>query len=198
MSAELDELLLSIYPEPDEIPEDDEQQAEVRERFRIRDDSQATWALRKIRKIRKQVESKRALAQAEIERINAWLESELRRLEREEKFFEGLLAEYHLGLLQEDPSHKTHRLPGGRLQYRSQPPEYQRDEAKLLSWLKERQMTEYIEVIEKPRWSELKKAVKVAGAHVVTDDGDVVDGVVAIERPPKFSVILDSDGGDNK
>lgn len=190
MSA-LEEFLLSVYPEPDEIPEAEEEQQAVRERFRIHDDSQAVWALRKIRRIREAVAAKQALAQAEIERIQAWLESETKSLEREEKFFEGLLAEYHAGLMAQDPGHKTHKLPGGRLHWRAQQPEFQRDDAKLLAWLKGRGLNEFMEIIEKPKWSELKKTVRVAGAHVVTDDGELVEGVAVVDRPPKFSVTLE-------
>ncbi|NSW84344.1 MAG: host-nuclease inhibitor Gam family protein [Syntrophothermus sp.] len=66
-----------------------------------------------------------------------------------------------------------------------------RGKEKLLAWLKERGMTDFIEVTENPLWGELKKRVQVAGSYVVTADGEIVEGVEVVQRPPVFKVATD-------
>ena len=43
---------------------------------------------------------------------------------------------------------------------------------------------DYVEVKESPKWEELKKVTKVVSGQVVTEDGEIVEGVEVVERPP--------------
>jgi len=47
---------------------------------------------------------------------------------------------------------------------------------------------EYIKFKEIPDWAGLKKNVHVAGEHVVDENGEIIDGIKAVERPPVFEV----------
>ena len=81
-----------------------------------------------------------------------------------------------------------YRLPSGELVKKFKAPEFKRNNDKLVKWLEDNQMDEYIEVKKQPKWKELKKAVKVINGAVVTEDGEIVEGVEVVERAPEFKV----------
>ena len=152
---------------------------EERERFKIESKDQAAWALRKMSRIKAEIEENNKVAQAEIERITAWRDEENEKLERSISFFEGLLYEYFMALRQEDPKLKTIKLPHGTLKMRAQQPQYEYDEAQLLPWAKEN-LPDAVVVKESVAKTPVKKHIQ--------ETGEVVPGVTIIERPEKFSV----------
>lgn len=157
------------------IPEDQEQ----RERFRIEDKSQAAWALRKMSKIKAEMDENIMTAQAEMERIASWRDEENEKLERSISFFENLLYEYFVQLRDEDPKLKTMKLPHGTLKMRKQQPQYEYDEDVLLPWAKEN-LPEAVVTKESVAKNPVKKHIQ--------ETGETVPGVTIIERPEKFSV----------
>lgn len=189
----LENLLLNEYPEP-EIPEDEQALQQAAEAYRIKNDSEANWALWKIAKIRAQAAANEKLAQQEIARIEAWLKSENTKLERDEAFFTNLLAQYHRQRMAEDPRRKTLSLPAGKTQFRRQQPEFERDEQALLRWLKANEKAELIKIEEHPDWVSLKKQIVLKelenGGVIAVDPttGEKVEGVTVIPKPDKFVV----------
>jgi len=177
--AELENVLLEAFEEP--------QQPEERERFRLTDENMANWALRKVAKARAEYEEAAKVAEAEIKRIDDWLNGRKRDLEHAEEFFTGLLTAYYLPQHMEDPQRKTFKLPAGAFQVRQQQPEYQRDDAALVRWLEEHVMPDYLELVKKPKWGELKKIIETKGG-VATVAGEVVDGITVVPRGLKFTV----------
>ena len=73
--AELENVLLEAFEEP--------QQSEERERFRLTDENMANWALRKVAKARAEYEEAAKVAEAEVKRIDDWLNSRKRRFDTE-------------------------------------------------------------------------------------------------------------------
>ena len=71
----LDDYLLDAYDEP--------QEQEEREQFRIKNDDEANWAIRKIAKARKEFAEAERQAERERERIDAWLDGKRKAKERE-------------------------------------------------------------------------------------------------------------------
>ena len=119
----LNDYLLSAYDEP--------QEQEEREQFRIKNDDEANWAIRKIAKARREFTDAEQQAERERERIDAWLDGKRKAKERDEEFFTGLLTAYPHSM--EDPK-KTFKLRRG-IQVRQQQPEFQRDDVELVKWL---------------------------------------------------------------
>lgn len=152
---------------------------EERERFKIESKDQAAWALRKMSRIKAEMEENNKVAQAEIERITAWRNEENEKLQRSVSFFESLLHEYFMQLREDDPKLKTVKLPHGSLKMRKQQPEFQYDETQLLPWAKEN-LPDAVVVKESVAKTPVKKHIQ--------ETGEVVPGVTIIERPEKFSV----------
>lgn len=182
--AELENVLLEAFEEP--------QQSEERERFRLTDENMANWALRKVAKARAEYEEAAKVAEAEVKRIDDWLNSRKRDLERTEEFFGGLLTGYYLPQHMENPRQKTFKLPAGQVQIRAQQPDYVRDEAKLIAWLKGNDMAGYVEIVEKLRWGDLKKQLKQLGDKMLSPDGEVVDGILVVDRGLKVNIVTAS------
>jgi phage host-nuclease inhibitor protein Gam len=172
---------------------------EAQERFRITNDSQANWALRKIADARKKLARDQETAKAEIERIQQWLKMSESEAARTEERMTALLHEYYAPQFQTDPKTKTYKLPSGKVQWWAQQPQFNRDDATLLEFLKSREMTDFIETKETPKWGELKKQIQVVGEHVVVKDGkmagEIIDGVEVVHRPPTFRVVT-TEGDD--
>ncbi len=199
----LEEYLLNAYSDEDNqgCYYQCESTAEIErlERFRITNDSQANWALRKIADARKKLARDQETAKAEIERIQQWLKMSESEAARTEERMTALLHEYYAPQFQTDPKTKTYKLPSGKVQWRAQQPQFNRDDTALLEFLKSREMTDFIETKETPAWGELKKRVQVVGEHVVIKDGkmagEIIDGVEVVHRPPTFRVVT-TEGDD--
>lgn len=189
----LEEYLLESYEAPEDLDDTENQ------RFRIQDDNQADWALRKIARARQDMKEAEETAAMEIEKINRWLDGQRDESLRTERFFTALLQEYYEPRFMTNPDKKTYKLPSGKVQRRTQQPQFDRDNEALLAWLKQREMTDYVEVKETPKWGELKQQVQVVGEHVVIKDGplkgEIIDGVEVVHRPPIFRVVT-TEGDD--
>lgn len=189
----LEEYLLESYEAPEDLDDTENQQ------FRIQDDNQADWALRKIARARQDMKEAEETAAMEIEKINRWLDGQRDESLRTELFFTVLLQEYYEPRFMTNPDKKTYKLPSGKVQRRTQQPQFDRDNEALLAWLKQREMTDYVEVKETPKWGELKQQVQVVGEHVVIKDGplkgEIIDGVEVVHRPPIFRVVT-TEGDD--
>lgn len=83
------------------------------------DASLADRMLRRVLRERRAVEADEAVAQAQIDQVNAWLER--RRAARDTSYLEACLRQYHEARLAVDPKAKTVSLPSGRLVARKAP-----------------------------------------------------------------------------
>ena len=146
------------------------------------DDDSAEYLLRRIRE-----------ANAQYERMESWYDMQLKKCaeirDRTVAWAERGLRYY----LEVNPAAKktktqlSYELPGGKLVLKAQQPEYERDEEKLVAWLKKNDLGGMVKVKETANWAELKKTLKADGDCMVTTDGEVVPGIKVIEREPKFT-----------
>jgi len=154
------------------------------DRFIIDDDGKANWAVQRIQE-----------AQAEILQWRAYYKDALEKIEKRQmgriEYLKHMLAEYFATV----PHHSTktqdsYDLPSGKLVRKFPGPKYETDDEKLIAWLKENKMTDFIktETKEKPMWGEFKKTVTVSGENVVTEDGEIVPGVTVVNQEPTFEI----------
>lgn len=160
----------------------------INEAFEVVNESEANWALRKIKEKQQEIDKNNQLAQSEIDKIEQW-ESQVRNtLQNDIDYFQGLLAKYAMALKENDPKFKSLKLPNGNLQFRKQQPKWHYDDKELVSSLKELGMTDYIKTEEKPVKKDIKQALTVAGNKVVNENGEIVEGIEIEERGESFSV----------
>ena len=169
--------------EIDEIMEEDTQE---KERFRIENLEAANWALRKLAAINAEEKKINDLKDKEIRRIENWAKDELDKLSNSRQFFEGLLTEYFIRQRELDPKFKI-STPYGKVTARKQQPKWNYDDEKLVNWLLENDK-ELVRVKYEPDKNGIKKKYKIVGENVVTEDGEIVEGITIEERQEKINI----------
>lgn len=179
----------------DELYEVEEMQGELfmgeteedqKERFKITDIDSANWAFRKLRAITEKENEIKRLMNKEIQRIKDWGESELKTLKNSTGFFEGLLTEYYVVEKEKDPKFRI-STPYGKVSSRKQQPKWNYEDDKVLEWLKEND-AELIRIKEEINKTELKEKYNSINGQVVTEDGEIVEGVTVEERPDTITI----------
>ena len=165
------------------------------EGFIVDDDNKATWCLRKIKHFKSKQKKNKKLAEEqiseiekEIKEVEEWLEAENSKLENSIEFMKSKLYSYAQQLRGENPDLKTHKLPFGQLQFRSQRPKWKYDNDKLLDFA-EKNYKDLIKVKKSVDKRKLKSEAKIVGGRVIIEKtGEVIEGVEVVERGEKFKV----------
>lgn len=179
----MDALFEMELQEIDEIMEEDTQE---KERFKIENLESANWAFRKLAAIERKKKEIQELANKEIERIRAWEQQEIGSLDSSKEFFEGLLTEYFTREREKDPKFKI-STPYGKVSARKQQPKWNYDDEKLVNWLLQNDK-ELVRVKYEPDKNGIKKKYKIIGENVITEDGEIVEGITVEERPEKVTI----------
>ncbi len=167
----------------------DNQEQVTNETFKVTDDSSANWALRKIKQLQDQQKETNSLAEAEIEKINTWADSENEKAQRDIDYFQGLLAEYALKKREENPKFKSMKLPNGAIKFRKQQPKFNYDEETLIKSLKNTGRFDLIKTKENIDKTAIKKSFVIHDDKLIDPEtGVFVDGVSVEHRGDKFSV----------
>jgi hypothetical protein len=116
------------------------------ERFQIKDQESLNWAFRKIAAFKAQMNETEEIAAKEIARVHQWAAEQQKPLEQSIEFFEGLITQYHMQLLESDPkAPKTLKTPHGKSKStRRKPAPVAVNKDKLLEHVKEAGMSDYI------------------------------------------------------
>lgn len=150
--------------------------------FKVTDLESANWCFRKKAAIEQQKAEYKALAEKEIERINAWLSKELNSLDMQESFFDGLLYEYAAEQRRNNPKWKA-STPYGKITFRKQQPKWNYEDETILKALKRSNMLEFIKTTEEVKKAELKKVCGVInGKAVRVDTGEIIEGITVEEQ----------------
>lgn len=147
--------------------------------FKVTNEREADWALRKLAQRRRQAEANRELAEAERERIDTWLAERNAELQADCEFFEGHLAAYHAQILVKDEGRKTIKLPGGTLKARKRPDGVEVTD-EFIPWALDNNRNDLVRVKHEVD----KNAVKQA----VLKDGEILTGVDVVKGDLTFSV----------
>ena len=167
----------------------DKQEQVHDESFKVDTDEKANWALRKIKQFQEQQKENTALAEAEIEKIDAWLKSENEKLQGDIDYFTSLVAEYAIKKREDDPKFKSKKLPNGRMGFRKQQPKFHYKDDLLVESLKKSGRTDLIRVKETPDKTAVKENFVVQGDKLIDPDtGEVIEGVTIEHREEKFEV----------
>jgi hypothetical protein len=160
--------------------------AEDRERFRIQNDDQAVWAMRKLSAASKRIQEIKHIADSEIERIQSWAEQQSREPLRDSDYFEAILIEYGRG--QRIEGRKSVSTPYGTIKSRTAPPAFEVDKDAFLEWAKANR-PDLVRVKEEPNVADMKAVLEVSGDNAIDpESGEVVPGVKVTGHDVRFSV----------
>lgn len=157
-----------------------EEEKEQRENFKVKDMASADWCFRKIASIRKDLEEKISYADFEIAKYVDFKDKEKKAAEDSIDFFEGLLIAYYEEQKAIDDKFKLKTAQGSVTSRITKSFKY--EEEKVIAFLKENDIDGYIKIEEKLKKQELKTNFKVNNGSLVTEDGEIIDGVVIEEK----------------
>jgi hypothetical protein len=168
----------------DAIGWDSHQSEPDRERFKIEDDSQATWAMRKAAAARTRLDEIKAIAEAEIARIQDWAEHESRVPMRDLDYFEAILIEYAKG--QRAEGRKTVSTPYGSIKSRSGQARFVfSDKTQFIEWAK----------ANRPEWLVVKEEVSLSALRDSSlkeaadpESGEIIPGLDVEPPTVNFTV----------
>ncbi|NLY46827.1 MAG: hypothetical protein GX053_12700 [Tissierella sp.] len=177
----------------EEIVLDEEDIEGVKKKFKIEDLETANWAFRKLKAIEEKKKEIEELANQEMEpyekeiaRIKKWKEDEFKQYDHSINFFSFLLEEYYREQRKVDAKFKL-STPYGKITSRKQQPKWNYEEDRLLKWLKANDL-ELIRTKEEVDKNELKKKYQVVSGNVVTENGEIVEGITIEEREATVKV----------
>ena len=156
--------------------------------FSIKDDRSAEYALKRIRETQEEVEKFREYYDAQIRKMQE-------RADGIKGFYMGHLQKYFNGVPHKTTkTQESYDLPSARLVFKQQKPEFVRDEDLMLKFIHENELVGYLKVKESVDWAEMKKACEVIGEDVYLKfTGEIIPGVKAVAREPKFDVSFKED-----
>lgn len=169
-----------------------EPETEENNDFTIDNDSKAEWALSVIKAEKADRDRLVAVCEQKIQEYQEKIEHFKKQYENRTSYLISCLNQYFQTVEhKKTKTQETYQLPSGKLKLKYPGPEFVKDDEKLVTFLEQNGYEEFIQLKKSPKWGDLKKKVVISGENVVTQDGLVVEGVKAIERPPVFEVEVD-------
>jgi phage host-nuclease inhibitor protein Gam len=159
------------------------------EGFAIDSEEKVNWVLRKIKSLQDRKQANIQLAEAEISKIDAWLEGVNEQLDNDLEHFRSLLVAYADKQRAENPKFKSLKLPNGKISFRKQQTKWSYDDTALLASLKQLGYTDLIRTKEETNKAEIKKRFQIADGKVVDPEtGELVEGISVEERPDELKI----------
>ena len=161
-----------------------------RKGFSIDDDATADWAVRKIKEEQKEYERLAIIASEQIAEINLKLRHVEEVAERKTAFLKECLAQYFQTVPHKaTKTQESYKLLSGSLVMKLGSQKMVKNDAELVEFFRQNDMTEYIKTKEEPKWAEFKKNLSIVDGKVIdTTTGEVVDVVGVEEVPGTFDV----------
>ena len=152
---------------------------EEKEKFAIRDDGTANWAISCIKEEEKEFERLCNGIDEQITMLKNKKDQLEKQLNNKTSFLKGKLAEYFD--IVEKKEFKTcykYKLANGELVFMKPAVRYERDNAKILDWLTAHNKYEFIKTNPSVDWAELKK----------TDFFRDIDGITEVQTEAEFKI----------
>ena len=169
------------------------QESQNNQEFVIKDESTASWCLKKIKVIKHHMEINKALIDLEKSRLDDWLDKEIQNDESSIAFFESRLEYFFLMKRGKDPKYKL-KTPHGYVSTKKQNPSWEYDEETAIDSLKKAGLYSLIKTND----SLIKAAVKAAekeghfqittNGKLVTLDGEIIEGITVTDQPDKVVI----------
>jgi len=133
------------------------------------------------------IDAEIAELQKEMQLLEARRDEILTPIDEEMLFLKNNLTAFHQREL-EAGGDKTIKLPYANLKSRIAPQDYDKDDDKLMEWVRVN-APEYVRTEQKLQWGDLKKQIVVAGdLAILQETGEIIDGLAPKAREVKFDV----------
>lgn len=158
--------------------------------FRIETPEQATWAMRKYRRLAQRFEGNKRLAEAEHARIDAWLERVNSTIAGQAEFFEGHLRAY--AMQERTAGRKSVDLPDGVIKTRTSSEKINVDKNTFVQWALETDRQDLLRTTYAPDMHAITTTVVIDQGKVIDPTtGEVVPGTDV--TPERITVSITPD-----
>ena len=162
----------------------------MQEELEVRTDLEAGWQMERRKKII-----------ADRDELIAFYEDRIKAATEDADYKLGFIDRALLAFFETVPHKSTktqdyYKLPAGKLMMKRQNPEYKRDDAITIEWLKNNGGANYVKTVESLDWANLKADATIVGNSIATADGEIIPGIEVVEREPKFTVEFTEKKGD--
>lgn len=156
--------------------------------FRVEDDQTAEWCMEQIRHAN---EEKQRWKDFYADRYKSVCET----CDRTIASMEAMLQSYFDTVPHRvAKTQESYALPSGKLVFKKQEPEFERDDDELIRWLKDNGGQKFVKTKEALDWSGLKGTLNVLGETVADANGVIIPCIKASDRPDIFKVELKKEG----
>lgn len=162
------------------------------QRFEIKDDAGAEWALRKIREAERDRAMWKAHYEEQLKKVNEAADATV-------DYMTALLADYFETVPHKSTkTQESYQLPTAKLVRKQQQPKFDIDEERACAWLFDNGYQNMLKAKVCVNWAELKKVVSITpdGTSIVDDNGVIVEGVTVTMRPDVFKVEMEGIGNE--
>ena len=193
MSDELSQYLSSLG-EPVDFAEnhiDEQGNLNTERTLTITNDDEALWAMRRLAQAQRRIDEVKRQAQVELDRINAWVESNIATHGKARDFFDLALSDYLISVRQNDADgRKSLDFPDGVATSRVTPSKVAVTDLDLfLSWAEQHEHDEWVRVKREADVSAIKKVADYSGEDVIDPaTGMVIEGLQHTEGGISVSV----------
>lgn len=174
----------------DYILDQEEQNEQEQEGFKIDSLDLANWAFKKISILQREIEEKEAYAEREKERIDKWLAKETQAEKDSIAFFETHLVSYYQQLRAADPKAKL-STPAGKVSSRKRQPKWEIKDDAAIEYL-QTAAPDKIETQYKYNKTEFKKMIKLLengdDIKAIDENGEILDFVKVTPQEPSYTV----------
>ena len=153
------------------------------EHFVIEDDQQAEWAMEQIRNAQEEKAKWKQFYEDRYHKVEETCDLTIANMESMlQRYFENVPHKV-------TKTQENYALPSGKLVFKKQEPEYQRDDTEVIEWLKKNGGEKFVKVKEALDWTSLKKTITVVGESVADEDGQIMP-ITVVPREDVFKVEL--------
>lgn len=165
----------------------DEEKEEGKQEFEIVSDMLAEWAIKKIKQEENEHDRLVAIAKAEIEELNRQIELLDKARDSRNNYLKSKLYEYFNTVAhKETKTQETYKLLSGSLVFKKPSQKMVPDKDKLLAYVKEHNMPEFVKVKEEVDWANYKKECEILDGKVVNfETGELLpEDIITVEAVP--------------
>lgn len=172
-----------------ELQEQELQNFEQDEKFKVTDLDSANWVFKKLDAINTKEIEIINLAQNEVDRITQWKDKEVEKLQSSKEYLQSLVIDYFAAEKEKDSKFKLN-TPYGKVTARKGSKVIQvSNEKNVIEQLKQRGFDNYVKVTEKLNQADIKKDFNVTDNGTLIDaNGEVLDGAYIVEKPISYSI----------
>ena len=164
-----------------------EEQEEGRSEFKIDSDRLSDWAIRKIKEEQEEHDRIVAIAKEEIEELNKQISLLDKTLESRTGYLKSKLYEYFRTVEHKaTKTQESYKLLSGSLVWKKPSQKLVPDKDKLLAYVKEHNMPEFVKVKEEIDWATYKKECEIVdGKAVNVQTGELLpEDIITVENVP--------------